>query len=177
MHNIEDLKYPIGKVNFPIVITENHISEWIQTLEEFPNLVEIELIGHQGKDLEYCYRPNGWNIKQVINHCVDSHMNSMTRFKLALTENNPTIKPYEEAKWAELSDSKSYDINESLVLLKSLHKRWFFLLKGMVGDDFKRTFIHPDGNEIISLEANLCIYDWHCKHHLQHIINAKKHQF
>tara|TARA_R110000787_G_scaffold129264_1_gene241063 strand:+ start:7599 stop:8132 length:534 start_codon:yes stop_codon:yes gene_type:complete len=177
MHNLENLKHPIGKVNFPINITKKYISEWIQTLEEFPSQVETELLGHQAKDLEYCYRPNGWNIKQVINHCIDSHINSMVRFKLALTENNPTIKLYEEAKWAELPDSKSYNINESLVLLKSLHKRWVFLLKEMVEDDFKRTFIHPDGNEIISLETNLCIYDWHCKHHLQHIINAKKHRF
>lgn len=177
MHNTEDLKYPIGKLDFPDLITKDNISEWIQTLEEFPNQVETELQDLKDKELEFCYRPDGWNIKQVINHCIDSHMNSMIRFKLALTENNPTIRPYEEAKWADLSDTKSYDIKESLVLLKSLHKRWTFLLKDLGEYEFKRTFIHPDGNETISLEENLCIYDWHCKHHLQHIINAKKHQF
>lgn len=177
MHNTEDLKYPIGKLDFPDLITKDNISEWIQTLEEFPNQVETELQDLKDKELEFCYRPDGWNIKQVINHCIDSHMNSMIRFKLALTENNPTIRPYEEAKWADLSDTKSYDIKESLVLLKSLHKRWTFFLKDLGEDEFKRTFIHPDGNETISLEENLCIYDWHCKHHLQHIINAKKHQF
>lgn len=177
MQNVEDLKYPIGKINFPNSITKNHITDWIQTLEDFPNQIEIEIQGLQKGELSYTYRPSGWNIKQLVNHCTDSHINSVTRFKLALTEENPIIKPYEEANWAALSDTIHYDINESLDLLKSIHKRWVFLLKNMTNDDFKRTFVHPDGNEIITLERNLCIYDWHCKHHLQHIVNAKKFKF
>ncbi len=177
MQDLEVLKFPTGKVDFPNVITNNHISEWIQTLEGFPIQVKNEIQGLQKKELAHKYRPNGWNIKQIVNHCADSHLNSVIRFKLALTEDNPIIKPYEEAKWAELPDTIYYDINESLDLLKIIHQRWVFLLKKMTEDDFKKTFIHPDGNETVTLEKNLCIYDWHCKHHLQHIINAKKFHF
>jgi len=172
--NLNELKYPIGEVDFPNQITEDHITKWIQVLEVFPNQVEKEIKNLSKVELAYKYRPDGWNIQQIVNHCVDSHMNSIIRFKLTLTEDNPTIKPYEEARWAELSDTVNYDINEALVLLKSLHKRWVYLLRDMSLEDFKRTFIHPEGNEKLTLEENLCIYDWHCRHHLQHIKNAKE---
>ncbi len=177
MENLEDLKYPIGQIKFPEIISENHISEWIKTIEDFPALVEEEVKTLNSIELNYKYRPEGWNILQVVNHCTDSHMNSIIRFKLTLTEENPTIKPYEEALWAELSDSTNYSVSDALVLLTSLHKRWVFLLKNMSSNDFKRTFIHPEGNEKITLAENLCIYDWHCHHHLQHIKNAKKFQY
>jgi len=177
MMNLEELKYPIGQVEFPKQITENHIAKWIQVLEVFPNQVEEEIKGLLKSEMAYKYRPEGWNIQQIINHCIDSHMNSVLRFKLTLTENNPTIKPYQVALWAELSDTLNYDINEAIILLKSLHKRWVFLLKNMSSEDFKRTFIHPEGNEKLTLKENLCIYDWHCRHHLQHIKNAKKFRY
>jgi len=175
--NLNELKYPIGEVGFPKQITEHHITKWIQVLEDFPNQVEVEIKGLSKNELAYKYRPEGWNILQVVNHCTDSHMNSVIRFKLTLTEDKPTIKPYEEARWAELSDTIDYDISEAIILLKSLHKRWVFLLKSMTSNDFKRTFIHPEGNEKLTLEENLCIYDWHCRHHLQHIKNAKKFRY
>ncbi len=177
MKDMELLKYPIGGLNIPETITQKNREEWIQLINDFPSLVEREVIELNDSELSYKYRPEGWNIKQVINHCIDSHLNSIIRFKLALTEDNPTIRPYKEDLWAELPDTLDYDLKESLLMLKSLHKRWVFLLKKMNSNDFTKTFIHPEGNEILSLEVNLCIYAWHCQHHLQHIINAKKFQY
>lgn len=177
MQDLEQLKFPVGKNVFPIPITEKHILQWIKTLEDFPKQVEAEIEGLNESQLEYSYRPNGWSILQIINHCVDSHTNSILRFKLALTEDNPTIKLYQEALWAELPDTLDYSIVDTLMLLKLLHKRWIFLLKKMSPAHFKKTFFHPGDNEKLTLEENLCIYDWHCKHHLQHIINAKKYKY
>ncbi|MFD0963147.1 YfiT family bacillithiol transferase [Pseudofulvibacter geojedonensis] len=175
--DLEQLKYPIGKPNLPEEISSNHINLWIQTIEEFPTKIESEIEGLSNKEFGYRYRPNGWNIKQVINHCIDSHINSFVRFKLALTEDNPTIKPYREDLWAELPDTVDYNVDESLSLLKSIHRRWAYLLNSLSESDLCKTFIHPDGNEKISLKENLCIYAWHCKHHLAHIRNAKKEQY
>ncbi len=177
MKDMELLKYPIGKVHLPETITQENREEWIRCIANFPMLVETEIIGLNSSELNKKYRPDGWNIKQVVNHCIDSHLNSYVRFKLALTEDNPTIRPYKEGLWAELPDTIDYDIKESLQMLKSLHKRWEFLLENLKIKDFKKTFIHPDGDEVISLEENLCIYAWHCQHHLKHIINAKKFQY
>ncbi len=175
--NIEKLKYPIGKINYPIQITSTDIKNWILTIKELPNKISQEISNLPFEAFDYKYRPNGWSIKQVVAHCLDSHINSMIRFKLALTEENPTIKPYAEDKWAELNDTLNYDVKENLETLKNIHKRWVFLLENLTEDQFNRTFIHPVGNETISLKENLCIYDWHCKHHLQHIINAKKFKY
>ena len=170
MIDIEQLKYPIGTFRVPDLIIEEHVQEWIQVIADFPMQVKIKVEGLAANELKYKYRPEGWSIQQVVNHCIDSHMNSVIRFKLALTEQNPIIRPYEEAKWAELNDTIDYDIKESILLLSILHKRWVFLLKGIEKQDYDRTFVHPDGNEQISLKENLCIYAWHCQHHLQHII-------
>ena len=177
MKDMELLKYPIGRVNYPKFITQINQEEWIQIISDFPSLVEKEVIELNTSELNQKYRPDGWNIRQVVNHCIDSHLNSFVRFKLALTEDNPTIRPYVEKLWAELPDTLDYDIKESLQMLISLHKRWVFLLENMTDKDFRKTFIHPDGDELISLDENLCIYAWHCQHHLQHIINAKKFQY
>jgi hypothetical protein len=177
MLDIEELKYPVGKVIIPEIISNQLILECKTVIETFPKNVRNEVEGLSKKELSYRYRPEGWNIQQVVNHCIDSHMNSVTRFKLALTEENPTIRPYEEQHWAELSDTLDYPITKSLTLLENIHDRWSFLLQNMSDEDFKKTFIHPSGNEQISLKENICIYAWHCEHHLQHIINAKKFQF
>lgn len=177
MQELETLKYPIGKFSTPNEITEQHIKEWITTIDSFPQDIQKEVKELSISELKYQYRPNGWTIKQVLNHCIDSHMNSVVRFKLALTEENPTIRPYNETAWAELPDTLIYSVEESLVLLQHIHKRWVFLLNGLSNEQFSRTFVHPDGNEVVSLKENLGIYAWHCQHHLQHIINAKKMKF
>ena len=178
MHNIESLKYPAGKLIIPNEITQVQISSWIKTISDFPGKVERELSDLSNEQtIAYHYRSGGWNIKQVLNHCIDSHMNSYIRFKLSLTEENPIIKPYNETAWAELPDTLEYEIQESITLLKGIHKRWVYLLKSITEEGFSKTFIHPDGNERISLKENLCIYAWHCNNHFLHISNAKKFKF
>lgn len=177
MDDIENLKYPIGMFTAPVKITKEIIEKWIYVIEIFPQQIASEVSELKAEELQYTYRPNGWSVKQVLNHCIDSHMNSVVRFKLALTEDNPIIRPYDEAAWAELPDTLEYHIKDSVALLQQIHQRWVFLLKNISLEQFNRTFIHPDGNELISLKENLGIYAWHCQHHLQHIINAKINKF
>ena len=128
-------------------------------------------------ELCYKYRPEGWTIQQVVGHCIDSHMNSIIRFKLALTEDNPTIKPYDEAPWAELSDTLNFSVKSATTLLAGIHQRWVFLLEQLETAQLKRAYLHPEGNELVTLEEGLAIYAWHCNHHLQHIINAKAFKY
>ncbi len=175
--NIEKLKYPIGKFIIPKRITEDHINKWIDIIANFPINISKEINNLTPTELLYKYRPHGWSIKQVVAHCLDSHINSFIRFKLALTEDNPTIKPYNETEWANLADTHTYPINDIVIELSFLHKRWVYLLKSMDKKDFNKTFIHPENNVSINLKENLCIYAWHCTHHLNHIINAKKYKF
>jgi len=178
MLNLEKLKYPAGELKIPNQISDVEIKKYITTIAEFPGRVATEIKNLSDEDLlSYHYRAQGWNIKQVLNHCIDSHMNSFIRFKLALTEDNPVIRPYNETAWAELPDTVLYGASESIQLLHSIHKRWVFLLNNLTTKEFSKTFIHPDGNEVISLKENLCIYAWHCENHFLHIANAKKYKF
>lgn len=174
MQDIEKLKYPIGKFEMPEIIDKNIINKWIHKIEEFPEKIKFETESLSGKELEKQYRPNGWTIRQVVHHCADSHMNSLIRFKLALTENIPTIKPYSENLWAELSDTKKYPIESALKLLEGLHEKWVYLLKNLNDSELEKEFLHPENEEKITLKTNIGIYAWHCEHHLAHIINAKK---
>jgi hypothetical protein len=174
--DIEALKFPVGKFVKPESITKEIIDSAISDIENFPNLVKAEIENLDEKDLNLRYRPKGWTISQVIHHCADSHINSYVRFKLALTEDLPTIKPYEESFWAELPDSKLPPL-VSLKLLEALHERWVFILKSLSDDDLNREFIHPEQSETISLKENILIYSWHCQHHLAHIRQAKELRF
>ena len=174
--DIEALKFPVGKFVKPESITKEIIDSAISDIENFPNLVKAEIENLDEKDLNLRYRPKGWTISQVIHHCADSHINSYVRFKLALTEDLPTIKPYEESLWAELPDSKLPPL-VSLKLLEALHERWVFILKSLSDDDLNREFIHPEQSEKISLKENILIYSWHCQHHLAHIRQAKELRF
>jgi len=171
--NIEELKYPIGKFQTPKIIDNNQIKEWTETIERFPGKLSYEVLNLTQTQLEKQYRPNGWTIRQVVNHCADSHINSFIRFKLALTEDVPTIKPYFEDLWAELPDSNAFLVNSSLKLLEGLHERWTFLLRSLSDQDLERQFKHPESGELISLKINIGIYAWHCEHHLAHVKNAK----
>ena len=174
--NLEALKFPVGKFVRPETITKDIIESAISEIENFPNLVKAEIENLDENALKLKYRPEGWTISQVVHHCADSHINSYVRFKLALTENLPTIKPYEESLWAELPDSKLSPF-VSLKLLESLHERWVFILKSLSDDDLNREFIHPEQSEKISLKENILIYSWHCQHHLAHIRQAKELRF
>lgn len=173
---MEHLKYPIGKPNIPSEISPNHISEWISVLKEFPKKLEALVYNLSEKQLDTPYREGGWTIRQVVHHCADSHHNSYTRFKWALTEDKPIIKAYYEGRWAELFDSKSAPINLSLNSLKALHAKWVYFLNGLTEEDLNTSFIHPDGKEEVGLKENIAIYAWHCNHHYAHIENLIKRE-
>ena len=174
--NLEQLKYPAGKFVKPESITKEIIDSAISEIESFPNLVKAEIQNLDEKDLQLRYRPKGWTITQVVHHCADSHINSYMRFKLALTENVPTIKPYEESLWAELPDNNLSPF-VSLKLLDALHEKWVYIIKSLSEEDLNKEFIHPDQSEKISLKENILIYSWHCRHHLAHIRQAKELRF
>lgn len=167
--NIEDLKYPIGKFNKPETISEGDIKTWITDIEQFPNRLNKLVPYLSESELNYQYRPEGWNIKQVVHHCADSHMNSFIRFKLCLTEELPTIKPFDDGKWAELPDATEADISTSLKLIEGLHARWTVLLKSLEESDLRKQYIHPDKAQPLSLLDSIALYAWHGNHHLAHI--------
>lgn len=167
------LRYPLGEFAKPEIIDSKIIADWICTIANFPTNIENEVSGLSDEELLYKYRPNGWNIRQLVHHCADSHINSLIRFKLTLTEEKPTIKPYFEDRWAELADTKNTPINLSLKILEGLHARWTVLLNSLTEQQLARTFIHPEYGKVISLRENIGIYSWHCNHHLEHIRIAK----
>lgn len=171
---LQQLKYPIGSFQRPSNITRDQISEWIDTIEQFPALLKKETQDLNQGQLLWQYRPEGWTILQVVHHCADSHMNALIRFKLALTEENPTIRPYNESAWAKLPDGNEAPIALSLTLLTNLHARWTILLKHLSPQDFERTFFHPEYQKSFRLDVNLALYAWHCGHHLAHVKQAKQ---
>lgn len=173
MENVPNLQYPIGKFKAPESLTEEQIKQYITSIEKLPALLREAVAGLKNDQLNTPYRPEGWTIRQVIHHVADSHINSYTRFRLALTEDKPIIKPYMEEKWAELEDGKNADIEVSLTLLEAIHKRWVILLKSLSSQDLKRSFIHPASGEI-TLEKNIGLYAWHGEHHVAHISALRK---
>ncbi len=172
--DIEKLKYPIGEFEKPEVIPSAQIKDWITEIELYPSRVSELIKDFTEVELNWQYRPNGWTIQQVVHHCADSHMNSFIRFKLSLTEDTPTIKPYFEDKWAELPDTTETHISESIKILEGLHSRWTKLLKSLNSTDLKKEFIHPEHGRRFSVEENIGIYAWHSNHHLAHIKQALK---
>jgi DinB superfamily len=170
--NIEKLKFPIGKFENPNSISKNDLDTWIKTIENFPSKVITRTASFPVTELNWIYRPNGWSIKQVVHHCADSHSNAFIRFKLALTEDVPTIKPYEEALWAALADGTSDDISYSLQIIAGVHARWVLLLKSLGEKELKRQFFHPANLKTSSLEETIGVYAWHCNHHFAHIEQA-----
>ncbi len=165
--SIEHLKYPIGK-HVSEVFTKSRKEIAIGTISDFPALMRESTVDLSDEDLDSPYRPGGWTKRQVVHHCADSHINAYCRFKLALTEESPTIKSYDEGAWAELPDSKS-DIEVSLKILESIHERWVNVLENMTSEDFDKVYYHPEKNAESSLGENLLHYKWHCLHHLGHM--------
>ncbi len=170
---IEELSYPIGKFVYDPAITTEKRKAWIEDIARTPWKLRAAIAGLRDEQLNTEYRPGGWTIKQVIHHLADSHMNSFVRFKLALTEDNPTIKPYDEAAWANLPDGHAAPIELSLKLLDVLHERWSLLLHAMKPEAFARTFTHPERGQV-TLENTLQLYVWHSHHHLAHITSLKE---
>ena len=174
MNTLDSLRFPIGKFEAPTVLTQEIIDRYVKDIETFPARLKQAVIGLNDAQLDTPYRPDGWTIRQVVNHCADSHMNSLIRFKLALTEEEPTIKPYYEERWAELADSKTMPIAPALSLLEGLHQRWTVLLKSLGSEDLAKTFIHPEHGKRFRLDENIGVYAWHGNHHLAHITTLKK---
>lgn len=174
--NIEQMKYPIGKFKMSDVVTAETIEKFIWEIESFPVRFKAEVENLTNQQLDTPYRPDGWTIRQVVNHCADSHMNGLIRHKLLLTEDKPTIKPYMEDRWAELADSKTMLIESALKILDGVHKRWTVLLKSLSEIDLERTYVHPEHGKEFKLDESIALYAWHCNHHLAHITELKKHK-
>ncbi len=171
---LDELKYPTGKFKWPKEISADEIKNWIDVIEKFPSLLKNEVENLSDAELALVYRPDGWNIRMVVHHCADSHSNAFARFKLALTEDKPTIKPYIESLWATLPDVTEAPIEWSLQILEGLHKRWNVLLRSLSVTDLQKVFIHPDHGRELKLESVIALYAWHCNHHLAHVKQAKK---
>jgi hypothetical protein len=166
---MQHLRFPIGEFTAPEPITQEQIDDWIDEIASFP--ARLKELTHNLSDVElsWRYRPDGWNIKQVIHHCADSHMNSFIRFKLSLTEDTPIIKPYFEDKWAGMPDTTDANVSASIKLIEGLHARWVILLKSLKADELKKEFIHPEHGKRFSVAENIGVYAWHSNHHLAHI--------
>jgi uncharacterized damage-inducible protein DinB len=168
-----DLRYPIGPFKMDENITGEKQQLFIDQIAETPSRLRAAVDGLTVPQLDTPYRPEGWTVRQVVHHLPDSHLNSYIRFKLALTEEEPTIKPYREDRWAQLEDARTAPIATSLSLLESLHSRWVLLLRSLTPADFVRTFQHPEMG-IVSLEQNLCLYAWHGRHHVAQITSLRE---
>jgi hypothetical protein len=166
---IEQLKYPIGRFRSPAEFSKTSFEKWIQIIADLPAKLEAAVIHLDDEQLDTPYREGGWTIRQVVHHLADSHLNSYVRFKLAMTEDLPTIKPYHEDRWAELEDAKHAPVSISISLLETLHNRWVLFLRTLSEDDFRRKFHHPESNKDFELRSILALYAWHCNHHLAHI--------
>lgn len=170
-HTLEALRYPIGKFKFSGPISSEQIARWTDQLEAYPRQLEDLVSSLTESQLETPYRPGGWTVRQLVHHISDSHHNSYTRFKWALTENEPLIKPYEEKEWAKLHDSQSAPIQLSLDHLRIIHTKLVYLLRGLKPEQLERNFVHPDGNTVNSLAQTIGHYAWHGEHHYTHIKN------
>jgi uncharacterized damage-inducible protein DinB len=169
----KDPRYPIGKFKLDAFPTAEERTNLIADIEKTPATLRTAVRDLTPQQIETPYREGGWTVRQVVHHVPDSHMNAYIRFKLALTEDEPTIKPYEETRWAQLEDSRSTPVEVSLSLMDSLHDRWVRVLKAMQPEQWKRTFRHPEIGTI-SLEKTLILYAWHGKHHVAHITELRK---
>ena len=170
-----DPRYPIGKFTWSGSSTAEERSRFIEDIAATPQRMQNAVAGLNSTQLDTPYRDGGWTIRQVVHHMPDSHMNSYIRFKFALTEHEPTIKPYDEAVWAELVDARTAPIEPSLNLLEGLHHRWTLLLRSLSGQDVKRKFYHPELG-VVTIEQYIALYAWHGKHHVAHITSLRERE-
>ena len=170
---MSDPRFPIGQFTYTNPPTEQEREKQIQEIESAPALLRAAVKGLSPEQLDTPYRDGGWTVRQLVHHVPESHMNAYVRFKLALTEDQPTIKPYREERWAETADVVGTPPEVSLALLDVLHQRWSNVLRSMKAEDWKRTFNHPDLG-IVALERSLGLYAWHGRHHVAHVTALKK---
>ena len=161
--------YPIGKYKTPDSYDEATIADWINAIEALPSWLDVVVENLDEHQLQTSYRDGGWTIHQIIHHIADSHLNAYIRLKLALTEDNPTIKPYDENLWAVLPDVAANPVNISITLLHALHRRWVSQLRGMKPEEWTRTFFHPEQDRSIPLWEYMALYAWHGRHHMEQI--------
>jgi hypothetical protein len=169
----EQFKYPIGKFSVPVTYTNSDIRGWINDIKTLPGKVRHAIMNLNEAQLDTPYRPGGWTLRQVVHHMADSHMNSIIRFKWAMTEEQPTIKAYNQTDWALLADYRM-PVESSLKMLEGIHLHLVTLFESFSEDDWNRYFIHPETGAEISLKRNLALYAWHSKHHLAHIKETLK---
>jgi uncharacterized damage-inducible protein DinB len=168
-----DPRYPVGKFRYEGPPTDDQKQLFLDDIAQTPAKLRASVAGLSDAQLDTPYRPAGWTVRQVVHHVPDSHLNSYVRFKLALTEDEPTIKLYAEDRWAELADTEATPIEVSLTLLDSLHDRWVRLLRSLTPEEWKRTFRHPELGAM-TLEKTLALYAWHGRHHVAHITNLRE---
>lgn len=169
----EDLRYPIGKY-IAQPFSEKLLGEWLIDIKNLPQHLENAVLNLDEAQLNTAYRDGGWTLKQVVHHVADSHMNAYIRFKLGLTEVNPTIRPYDEAAWAEMDDTRHLPINISLTLLHALHSRWYEILRNLTEADLNRTIFHPEHKKEMTLWYLLGMYSWHSRHHVAHVTSLRE---
>jgi len=165
------LRFPVGEFSPKDFYTSNEINDFINTIETLPGKLNKAVSGLTDVQIDTPYRPGGWSLRQVVHHLADSHINSYTRFKLALTEDTPAIRPYFEDRWAELPEARSASVELSLPLIDSLHKRWALMLKNITTEERKRRLYHPETKKEMTIEQLMHLYAWHSGHHLAHINN------
>jgi hypothetical protein len=170
---MDDLRYPVGTWDMSTEPTAANRRDWIQQIADAPRRLRAAVDGLSEHQLDTPYRPEGWTVRQVVHHLPDSHLNSYTRFRLALTESEPLIKPYDEKLWAELDDARSAPVDPSLALLTALHQRWVLLLESLSETDFSRTLRHPEIG-VVALGSYLGSYAWHGRHHVAHITSLRE---
>ncbi len=163
-----DPRYPIGKFELPTGVADADRPALIDQISALPGAIRRAVSGLDNSQLDTPYRDGGWTVRQVVHHLPDSHLNAYTRFKLALTEDEPTIKTYEESRWAELPEARSAPIDVSLALLDALHERWVLMLRVLPAGQFARRLRHPEWG-LLSLDQMLALYAWHSRHHVAHV--------
>jgi uncharacterized damage-inducible protein DinB len=171
---VTDLRYPIGKFTYDGAMTDARRAECVARIAAAPGRLRDAVAGLDDAQLDTPYRPGGWTVRQVIHHVPDSHLNAYTRIRLALTEDTPTIKPYEEARWAELPDARAMPVDVSLALLEALHRRWVGLLQRLGPGDGARQFRHPEHGRLITIDEVLAMYAWHGEHHAAHVTGLRE---
>lgn len=168
-NNIERLQYPIGRYQKPDNYTPELVQEWINVLQALPSWMDACIENLDEHQLQVPYREGGWTIQQVVHHVADSHMNAYLRLKLALTEDNPTVKPYDEKAWAELADVRIVPVNVSTTLLHTIHRRMVAIMQHMKPEDWERTYFHPEHKRSFPVWEMVALYAWHSRHHTAHI--------
>ncbi|MBI1389875.1 MAG: bacillithiol transferase BstA [bacterium] len=171
--NLEELRFPIGQFSYCGPCDEDQRMMYISDIESAPEDLAQAVRGLSDEQLDTPYREGGWTLRQVVHHLADSHANSYVRFRLALTEDHPTIRPYCEDRWGELEDARFAPVEISLTLLSALHQRWVILLRSLESGDYAKAYFHPESKRDVSLDEALAMYAWHGKHHISHITSLR----